>query len=171
MNRTTHLQVKYLSTKEIQRMSNDDIIKHVYIEHKRTRASVEDVWEEMFNNFGKQTINDMLKSSGDSWNNDENFEIDSKFMQIGMVFFFTFALIWVVFNYFVENKFDALHYVIITCGFISICITLFFMNMAGKNERSYLNAINKLRRAHSVYLNKGFNDLMGKPLDYVKDDD
>lgn len=165
-------QVKYLTTKEIQGMPNKDIIKHVYIEHKRTKLPVEDVWEAMFANFGTQTINDMLKDSDSSWNNDENFETDSKFMQLGIVYVITFVLIWVVFNYSVKNQFHALQYAIIASGFVSICITSVFMNMAGKNEKQYLSAINKLRKAHSVYINYGgFKNSSGKPLDYVKDDD
>jgi cytosine/uracil/thiamine/allantoin permease len=152
-------------------MTSNDIIKHIYTEHKRTKLPVEDVWEAMFANFGKQTINDMLKDSDSSWNNDENFETDSKFMQLGIVYVITFILIWVVFNYSVKNQFHALQYAIIASGFVSISITSVFMNMAGKNERQYLNAINKLRKAHAIYTNHGgFKDLVGKPLDYVKED-
>lgn len=152
-------------------MTNDDIIKHVYIEHKKTKLPVEDVWEEMFANFGKQTIDDMLKDSESSWNNDENFQVDSRFTQLGIVYVVAFVLIWIVFNYTVKNQFNALQYAIVVCGFVSIVITSIFMNVAGKNEKQYLSAINKLRKAHSIYTNRGgFNDLMGKQMEYVKED-
>ena len=62
MNKS-HQQVKRLTTKDVQRMSNDEIIKYVYLEHKRLKMPVEDVWEQLIDNFGKQTISDMLGGS------------------------------------------------------------------------------------------------------------
>jgi hypothetical protein len=171
MNKTAHTQIKHLKTKEIQRMSNDEIIKHVYIEHKRARISVDEVWDELVDNFGKQTINDMLGGSEDSLNSNESFDGDSKFGAIIMVYILVFGFIWFILDSLMHNKFEALQFVIVICGIASTMITILFMNVTGKNERNYLNAVNKLRRAYSIYINKGFNDLMGKPLDYVKDND
>lgn len=152
-------------------MPSDDIIKYVYIEHKRAKTSIDDVWEEMFDNFGKQTIKEMLRGSDGSLNSNESFDGDSKFGVMVMVYLFVFAFIWFIFNNLINNKFEALQFAIVVCGIASTLITILFMNVTGKNERNYLNAISKLRRTHSIYLNKGFNDLTGKPLDYVKDDD
>jgi hypothetical protein len=164
-----HQQVKRITTKDIQRMSNDDIIKYVYIEHERLKMSVEDVWEHLIDNFGKQTINDMLGGRGDSLNNNESFDGDSKFGTIITVYVFVFGLIWFIFDGLMSNKFEALQFAIVVCGIASTLITILFMNATGKNEGDYLNAVSKMGRAYSVYLNKGFNDLTGRPLDYVKD--
>ena len=170
MNKS-HQQVKRLTTTDVQRMPNDEIIKYVYLEHKRLKMPVEDVWEHLIENFGKQTINDMLGGSEDSLNSTENFDGDSKFGAIIMVYAIVFGIIWFIFDSLMNNKFEALQFAIVVCGIASTIITILFMNATGKNERNYLNAVTKIRRAYSVYINKGFNDLMGKPLDYVKDDD
>jgi magnesium-transporting ATPase (P-type) len=165
MNKTT----PHLTTKEIQSMTNDDIIKHVYMEHKRTELPVEAVWERLFADFGKQTVNAMLKDSHNSWNNAENFETDSRYTELGIVYVFAFGLVWVVFHFIMKNKFEALQFAIVVCGFISICITSIFMNIAGKNEKQFLYAISKLRKAYSTFTNRGgFKSLTGKSLEYVE---
>lgn len=158
-------KIKYLTTKEIQSMSNDDIIRHIHTEYKKSEVSADDVWEEFLSYLGSQTVNDMLKGSGDSWNNEASFEGDSRFMNLGIIYVFTFGLIWLVSNYLIGNQFNALQFAIVASGLVSIGITLFFMNLTGANERKYISAVNKLRSAHAAYTNRGgFKDSLGKPL-------
>lgn len=139
-------QVKYLSVEEIQRMLDDDIIKHIHIEHERTKIPVDDIWEGMQDSLGRQTLSNMVKGRGNSWNYDSE-----RFMNLGIVYVFTFGLIWVVFEYLLGNKFEAQQFTIFACGLASICITILFMNHVGKNEKNYLNSVDKLRNAHSKY--------------------
>jgi len=146
-------------------MSNDSIIKHVYAEHDRSGVSAEDTWEAVLANLGEQTIHDMRNGSDSSWNNDASFEGDSRLMNLGIVYVITFGLIWVISNYLINSEL----FIIIACGLISIFITLLFMNLTGKNERNYINAVNKLRSAHAAYTNRGgFKDSLGRSLESKK---
>lgn len=168
-----HQRIKqYLTTDDIERMTDADIIKHVYMIHKKTKTSVEDVWQLMFDNLGEQTISKMLRDSGTSLNNDKNLEYNSKFVQVGMVVTFAFFIVWVVITNLMNDKFLAREIAFGVGGFVSIWIAILFMNMAGKNERKYLNAVNRLQLAYDGYQNVGFKDMItGKPLDYVKDNE
>lgn len=134
-------------------------------------SPVDDVWDEMLDNFGQQTINDMLKGSDDSLNSGTGFGGDSKFFVLGFTYFVVFGIIGIILDSILNNKFEALQLTLVACGVASTIITILFMNATGKNEKNYLHANSRLQRAYSVYLNKGFNDLSGKPLDYVKNND
>jgi hypothetical protein len=168
MSKATHSQSKHLSLKEIQSMPDDDVIKYVYLHHIETGISVEDVWQGLYDNFEKQTLDNIRGSEDDSWNNDKNFEPDGLLTQVGVAYLIVFGIIWIVLKQVVSSKSDALGYALGVGGVASIFITIFFMRLSGKNERNYFNARNKLQRAYSIYVNRGFNDLTGKPLDYVK---
>ncbi|AHB42301.1 hypothetical protein RAAC3_TM7C00001G0444 [Candidatus Saccharibacteria bacterium RAAC3_TM7_1] len=170
MNKTAYPQAKYLSLKEIQSMTNDDVIKYVYSQHKETGVSIEDFWQEQYNDFEKQTMNGIRGSESDSWNNNKNFESDSRFMQIGIVYAIVFLIIWFIFEQLVKNEVNTLGFALAVSGFASILITTLFMNVSGKNEKNYFDASNKLQHAYLVFLNKGFNAVSGKPLDYTKVD-
>lgn len=150
-------------------MPNDDIIKHVYIQHKKTRIPVEEVWQELYDNLEEQTMRNIKDNDFNSWNNNRNFEFNGKATQVGTVYVFVFFIIWLIFNLLIKNKTDALTYTLITCGFAAIWVTILFINLSGKHERNYFNAYDKLSTAHGQYQNKGFKDLVGKPMYYVTD--
>jgi hypothetical protein len=140
-------------------MSDADIIKHVSLNHKKAEISVEDVWQEMQNDFGRQTINSMLRNGGDSLANDETSEGDSKFVMIGMLYLFGFGFIWFLFKELTKNQSELIGYILFSCGVLATLVTIFFMNSIGKNERNYHKALNKLSKAYSDYTTRGFNNL------------
>ncbi len=89
-------------------------------------------------------------------------------MNIAITYVFTFGLIWIALYNLMENKFNALQFIIIICGVASVLITAIFLHLTRKGERNYMDAVNNLKQlqeARSIYVyREGFKDSSGKPL-------
>lgn len=171
----SHQQIRQLTTKEVLRMSSDEIIEYVHFERERLKASDDYIWDEISMDLKKQIADSVISERNKPSDFRHTFSGDEWIINITITYVFTFGLIWLVFYNLMENKFNAMQLITVAYGVASVLITAAFLHLAKKGERNYLDAVNSLnhiQEARSTHIyRKGFKDYSSEPIYGIKDDD
>ncbi|MCC6687210.1 MAG: hypothetical protein IT205_09505 [Fimbriimonadaceae bacterium] len=142
------------------------MLEYVYKAHRKTGASVRDVFISIYEHLGKTVVNDMVRNRDHSWNNIRNFPGSSVFSEIATASFITFLLLNVALAIILPNEgFSWSTFAAYTV--VSTIITWSFAKETGKNERKYYNAVHNVQQAQLSVESKGFRDHSGRAFSFV----
>lgn len=157
------------SLDEFAGMEDLELLEYVYKTHKRTGASVRDIFTSIYEHLGKMVVNDIVRNRDSSWNNVRNLPGSSVLSEIATASFIAFILLNVALSILVPNEiFSWTAFAAYTLT--SSIITWLFVNTVGKRERRYFDAVHKVQQAQIRAESSGFRDLSGKALSFVEEE-
>lgn len=157
------------SLDEFAGMADLELLEYAYKTHKKTGASIREVFISIYEHLGKMVVNDMVHNRDNSWNNIRNFSGSSVLSEIATASFIAFILLNVTLSILVPNEvFSWTTFAAYTLT--SSVITWLFVNTVGKRERRYFDAIHKVQQAQIKAELSGFRDLSGKALSFVDEE-